>query len=116
MELGTVKHGFGLSGADRGNQRCNAGRTRAAGNDRCGAGCDGGHAKSGGTGGCAPGAPSAAHALRRVEVLRSPDNAAGNMLKALVTLDAATANPTDAAIVAGVKLLWDAFSEVVIDE
>ena len=51
-----------------------------------------------------------------VEVLRSPDNAAGNMLKALVTLDAATANPTDAAIVAGVKLLWDAFSEVVIDE
>ena len=51
-----------------------------------------------------------------VEVLRAPETAAGNMLKALVTLDAATANPTDAAIVAGVKLLWDAFSEVVLDE
>lgn len=50
-----------------------------------------------------------------VEVLRSPDNAAANMMKALVTLDAATANPTDAAIVAGVKLLWDAFSEVVLE-
>lgn len=51
-----------------------------------------------------------------VEVLRAPETAAGNMLKALVTLDGATANPTDAAIVAGVKLLWDAFSEVVLDE
>jgi hypothetical protein len=50
-----------------------------------------------------------------VEVLRAPDNAAGNMLKALVTLDAATANPADAAIVGGVKLLWDAFSEVVLE-
>lgn len=51
-----------------------------------------------------------------VEVLRAPETAAANMLKALVTLGGATATPTDAAIVAGVKALWDAFSEVVLDE
>lgn len=50
-----------------------------------------------------------------VEVLRAPENAAAAMMKALVTLAGATAAPADAAILAGVALLWDAFSEVVLE-
>lgn len=50
-----------------------------------------------------------------VEVLRAPENAAQAFIKALVTLSGATAAPTDAAILAGVGLLWDAFSEVVME-
>jgi hypothetical protein len=45
------------------------------------------------------------------EVLRAPDNAAQAFIKAMVTLSGATLTPTDAAILAGVGLLWDAFSE-----
>lgn len=47
------------------------------------------------------------------EVLRAPDNAAQAFIKAMVTLSGATLTPTDAAILAGVGMLWDAFSEVV---
>ena len=50
-----------------------------------------------------------------VEVLRTPDNAASAFIKAMVTLNGATAAPTDAAILAGVGLLWDAFSEVTLE-
>ena len=50
-----------------------------------------------------------------VEVLRAPENAASAFIKALVTLPAATAAPTDAAILAGVGMLWDAFSEVTLE-
>lgn len=49
-----------------------------------------------------------------VEVLRSPEDRALAMMKALVTLEGATAAPTDAAIRAGIVSLWDAFSEVVL--
>ena len=49
------------------------------------------------------------------EVLRAPDNAARAFILALVTLDGATATPTDAAIKAGIVMLWDAFSEVVFE-
>ena len=50
-----------------------------------------------------------------VEVLRTPDNAASAFIKAMVTLNGATAAPTDAAILAGVGMLWDAFSEVTYE-
>lgn len=50
-----------------------------------------------------------------VEVLRAPENAASAFIKALVTLSGATAAPTDAAILVGVGLLWDAFSEVTLE-
>lgn len=50
-----------------------------------------------------------------VEVLRSPEHAANAMMKALVTLDGATAAPTDNAIRIGIASLWDAFSEVVLE-
>jgi len=49
------------------------------------------------------------------EVLRAPDHAAEAFIKAMVTLSGATLTPTDAAILAGVGLLWDAFSEVVFE-
>ncbi len=49
------------------------------------------------------------------EVLRAPDNAAQAFIKAMVTLPGATLTPTDAAILAGVGLLWDAFSEVIME-
>lgn len=49
------------------------------------------------------------------EVLRAPDHAAEAFIKAMVTLNGATAAPTDAAILAGVGLLWDAFSEVTLE-
>lgn len=49
------------------------------------------------------------------EVLRSPDHAAEAFIKAMVTLPQATAAPTDALILAGVGMLWDAFSEVVFE-
>ena len=49
------------------------------------------------------------------EVLRAPDHAAAAFIKALVTLGGATLTPTDAAILAGVGLLWDAFSEVILE-
>lgn len=51
-----------------------------------------------------------------VEVLRAPENAASAFIKAMVTLPQATANPSDAAILAGVGLLWDAFSEVTRED
>lgn len=49
------------------------------------------------------------------EVLRSPDHAAEAFIKAMVTLPAASLTPTDALILAGVGMLWDAFSEVVFE-
>ena len=50
-----------------------------------------------------------------VEVLRTPDNAASAFIKAMVTLPGATLTPADAAILAGVGLLLDAFSEVTLE-
>lgn len=50
-----------------------------------------------------------------VEVLRAPDHAAEAFIKAMVTLSGATLTPTDAAILAGVGMLWDAFSEVILE-
>lgn len=66
-----------------------------------------------------PEAVRLARHLRRtryaVEVVRAPENAASAMMKAMVTLSGATLAPSDAAIKAGVKQLWDAFAEVVYE-
>jgi len=50
-----------------------------------------------------------------VEVLRAPENAAGAMMKALVTLEGASMNVADELIKVGIQSLWDAFSEVVYE-
>lgn len=49
-----------------------------------------------------------------VEVLRNPDVMAQGMIKAAVTIEGASPNNTDAQITAGIRSLWDAFSEVVL--
>lgn len=48
-----------------------------------------------------------------VEVLRAPETAAQNMMKALVTLEGASASVSDAVIKLGIGQLWDAFAEEV---